>query len=239
MALPNRGGTCVLIKNYLSSQLTEIDISKPDQVWLNLRCLPSILFGFLYIPPHDSPYFSETRFSSIQEKLKTEKSVRECVLVGDINARMGRKVIELPEHLDVNDLSYPTIPDTVQVPNGNANMTFSLCCDEKLVILNNAKLGTKRFNSNLTYKKGSVWTSELDLCLVSPNMLEMIEDFNITHDLSLPSDHAPLSFSVQQHLCLDKLAERASFLGDHAALYSKHMVNVCRKPIRFTQINPN
>ena len=67
---PSRGGTCVLIKNHLSSQVTQVDISKPDQVWLQLKCQPGILFGFLYIPPHDSPYYSESSFSYIQENIR-------------------------------------------------------------------------------------------------------------------------------------------------------------------------
>ena len=67
---PNRGGTCVLIKNKLSSQVTQVDISKPDQVWLKLKYQPGILFGFIYIPPHDSFYFNAASFSYIQEKLR-------------------------------------------------------------------------------------------------------------------------------------------------------------------------
>ena len=168
MANPNRGGTCVLIKNQLFPQVTDVDLSKPDQVWLQLRCFPGIIFGFIYIPPHDSQYFNETSFSAIQEKLKADKSIRECVIVGDVNARMGKKLRELPDNLNVDNLSYPSIPDPIQVPNGNANIVFSMCCEENLALVNNAKIGNKHFNSKLTYKQGNVWTSELDLCLVSP-----------------------------------------------------------------------
>ena len=205
MSNPSRGGTCVLIKNQLVPQLSGVDLSKPDQVWLQLRCFPSILFGFVYIPPQDSPYYSETSFSAIQEKLKSEKCVKECVIVGDINARLGKKIRVLPDNLNRDDLSYPDIPDSIQAPNGNANIIFSMCCEEKLAIVNNAKIRSKHFNSRLTYKQGSNWTSELDLCIMSPNVLNRVTQFNIIHDLSLPSDHAPLTFALQQNLCLDKL----------------------------------
>ena len=117
---PSRGGTCVLIKNYLSSQVTQVDISKPDQVWLQLKCTPGILFGFLYIVPHDSPYFSESSFSYIQEKMN-ESSVSNYMIVGDLNTRFGRKVTELSTHLDIPYLSYPKIPDLVSYPNANAD----------------------------------------------------------------------------------------------------------------------
>ena len=43
---PSRGGTCVLIRNSLSSQVTNVDVSRADQIWLQLKCLPDTLFGF-------------------------------------------------------------------------------------------------------------------------------------------------------------------------------------------------
>ena len=237
MANPNRGGTCVLIKNQLFPQVTDVDLSKPDQVWLQLRCFPGIIFGFIYIPPHDSQYFNETSFSAIQEKLKADKSIRECVIVGDVNARMGKKLRELPDNLDLENLSYPSIPDPIQVPNGNANIVFSMCCEENLAVVNNAKIGNKHFNSKLTYKQGNVWTSELDLCLVSPNLLSHISNFNIIQDLSLPSDHSPLSFTLEHRICLDTLLEQASFLGDHAVLHHKNKRIVGKKPIKYSHVN--
>ena len=130
---PSRGGICVLIRNSLSSQVTNIDVSKPDQIWLQLKCQPGTLFGFLYIPPHDSPYYNESSFSHIQEKLKEESTASGCLIVGDINARMGQKVKHLPSHLDVPNLSYPEIPDPVVNPNSNANLMYSTFCDEKLL----------------------------------------------------------------------------------------------------------
>ena len=118
------------------------------------------------LSPQHSPYYSEASFSNIQEKIKTEKSVKEYVIVGDINARLGKKLRELPENIDRDDLSYPTIPDSIQAPNGNANIIFSICCEENLAVVNNAKIKNEHFKSKLTYKQGSNWTSELDLCLI-------------------------------------------------------------------------
>ena len=238
MSNPSRGGTCVLIKNQLISQVSGLDLSIPDQVWLQLKYLPGILFGFVYVPPHDSPYFSETSFSAIQEKLKTVSSVNECIIVGDINARLGKKLRELPDDLDINDLSYPTIPDPIQTANTNANIIYSMCCEEKLAIVNNAKIKNKHFNSKLTYKQGRIWTSELDLCIMSPNLLNSITNFNIIQDFSLPSDHAPLSITLKQCLCLDTLLEHATYLGDHAVFYSRNKRNVCKKPIKYSQVDP-
>ena len=49
-ANPHRGGTCGLIKNQLVSQVTSVDVTKPDQVWLQLRCYPGTLFEFCLYP---------------------------------------------------------------------------------------------------------------------------------------------------------------------------------------------
>ena len=38
------GGVIVLIKNYLYSQVTHIDISVEDQIWFQLRDIPGIMF---------------------------------------------------------------------------------------------------------------------------------------------------------------------------------------------------
>ena len=135
-------------------------------------------------------------------------------------------------------MSYPTIPDQIQAANANANIIYSICCEEKLAIVNNAKIKNKHFNSKLTYKQGNIWTSELDLCIMSPNLLNRITNFNIIQDFSLPSDHAPLSLTLQQCLCLDTLLEHATYLGDHAVFYSRNKRNVCKKPIKYSQVDP-
>ena len=64
-----RGGTIIMVKNYLSKQIYNIDTSMTDQVWLNIRCVPNVTFGFCYIPPSDSPYFTPQSFVNIHEKM--------------------------------------------------------------------------------------------------------------------------------------------------------------------------
>ena len=61
---------CVFIKEYLKDTVMEVDVSTPDQVWLTLSCAVGVLFGFLYVPPRDSPYYNDTIFSNIQQSNK-------------------------------------------------------------------------------------------------------------------------------------------------------------------------
>ena len=63
----HRGGTIVMVKNYLSRQIYNIDTSMTDQVWMNIRCVPNVTFGFCYVPPSDSTYFTSQFFVNIHE----------------------------------------------------------------------------------------------------------------------------------------------------------------------------
>ena len=66
---PERGGTVLFIKNHLSKCITNVDTSIEDQIWLQLSIAPRHQFGFCYIPPVDSQYYSHESFSAIQEKI--------------------------------------------------------------------------------------------------------------------------------------------------------------------------
>ena len=114
---PHRGGTCVLVKQCLDSQMSEVDVAIVDQVWFKLRCVPGVVFGFCYVPSSDSPYFNHVLLSSVQEKVKTSHDNNDgCIVMGDMNARFGNSVHELPVALDLGQYSYHDIPDRVQ-PN--------------------------------------------------------------------------------------------------------------------------
>ncbi len=84
--------TVLMVKNYLSRFVVSVDTSIEDQVWLRLCCAPRVLFGFCYIPPNDSQYFSHQSFSAIQEKLSDDGSYDKYVIIGDVNDRLGFSV---------------------------------------------------------------------------------------------------------------------------------------------------
>ncbi len=60
-----RGGTVILVKNWMSEAVFDVDISIGDQVWMQISNIPGVLFGFYYIPPSDSQYYSLSAFSSM------------------------------------------------------------------------------------------------------------------------------------------------------------------------------
>ena len=93
---PERGGTVLLVKNHLSKCIINIDTSVEDQIWLQLNIAPRCQFGFCYITPADSQYYSHESFLAIQEKICSNYTHPECLFIGDMNTRFGRLARELP-----------------------------------------------------------------------------------------------------------------------------------------------
>ncbi|KAG0724000.1 hypothetical protein GWK47_041536 [Chionoecetes opilio] len=157
--------------------------------------------------------------------------------MGHVNARFGAAVCELPVTLGLDQYSYPNIPDRVQ-PNDNANALLGICIDERLLIVNNLRCNETMYSSNLTYRQGRVWVSELDSYIASSNMVEQVYSFNDNQDVTLPSDHAPVSVVFKAHrINLDSLVTRASRLGDHAALYDRQTCKLMISPVKFSTID--
>ena len=228
------------MKDYLSHTILEADTSTPDQVWLSLSSVADVVFGFIYIPPRDSIYHSDVLIGAIQEKIKVKQD-KSLVLIGDINARFGTSVRNIKYDLSApsNVVSYPSIPDPVPHPNYNGSLFLSLCADNNLIVVNNAKTINKHFQSKLTYKQGSTWKSEVDQCIISHNLLENIQTFNVLHNPPLPSDHAPITVSLKPP-SIDRraLLKRSEELGDHAALYpSTTKNNLVKRSIKASDID--
>ncbi len=91
----NRGGTVVLLRNCIVPFVYEVDSSVSNQVRLQFRNISGVLFGFIYIPPSNSQYYSYESFAAIQEKIKPKYMSNGYIIIGDMNARFGKKVREI------------------------------------------------------------------------------------------------------------------------------------------------
>ena len=239
----HRGGTAVLIRCALAKLITKVDTSNEDQVWAEFSFAPRTLFGFCYIPPSDSPHYSHVSFATIQEKINTTELIKSYCVIGDLNTRFGSYVRDLPDLTELpttDSYSYPSIPDPVPRPNDNAYVLSSICTEVGLLILNNLQTNTKHFISDKTFRKGREWVSELDTCVVGPNILKNVCDFRVIRNDSLPSDHAPITLSLSlSGVDMHQLSLRAEQLGDHAVLYGQASknTNLAMKPINMQNIN--
>lgn len=107
------GGVVVLVRNSLSVFVHSVDISIGDQIWLQLSVVQGVMFGFCYVPPCDSHYYSHDAFAAIQEKIMSSHMRNGYIIMGDLNARFGRAVRELAQLYDAPDMtiSYPIIDE--------------------------------------------------------------------------------------------------------------------------------
>ena len=166
----HRGGTVVLIRNSLCSQVWHVDTSIEGQVWLQLKCIPDVMFGFCYIPPLDSAYFKQELLSAIQEKVKLSFMRNGYIIMGDMNSRFGELLRELPKSVSSENGSgctYPCIPDSTARPSDNAYVLSSICSEADLLVVNNLRVAGKHYKSNLTFRRRHEWISEIDTCLAS------------------------------------------------------------------------
>ncbi len=239
--LAHRGGTVVFVKNHLSQFVSSVDVSVDDQVWLKLDCVPSVLFGFCYVPPSDSPYFTHYSFAAIHERI-VDSECSGVVIMGDMNTRFGASVRDiLRDDLRVHDtFTYPLIPDEVTNPNDNAFVVSTMCKDNDLLVINNLKYDSKHFVGGKTYKKKDVWVSELDVVVASRQLVCDIVGFHVHQTAHLPSDHAPITLEMRMpRVNLSMLDKRANMLDGHCSPTEGRGRGGVRRPVGFSDINPD
>ena len=121
-------------------------------------------------------------------------------------------------------------------PNRNAKQLISVLIP--LIMINGLDTGNSVFSGAKTYRQGPIWKSTLDHVYASESMVPYIEDFCVRNDVLLPSDHAPVFFSVKPEcrsvgIDRDEIVVRAEQLGSH----NLPPQPICKKQYRWEQIN--
>ena len=214
----NRGGVAILVKNYLYEYIHGVDLTMNDQIWFSISFLPDVIFGGCYIPPSDSIYYDVHAFSNIISKY-SDNSTKQFCIFGDFNSRLGQQISDLS---DIYGVSYLPIDPLVR-PNSNGSVLLPILTQCGLCVVNNLVYNGKYFKSDLTYREGKRWISELDLFLVSKNTIDYVAEISVDQCYSFPSDHAPVSIRLDtsglNRVSPAALLTRASQLGDHAVLH--------------------
>ena len=238
----NRGGVAFLIRNSLCEDITCVDVSYHEQIWVRFSFLPQVVFGGCYVPPSDSMYYTDEDFAHIQSRC-IGKSDMKFVLFGDFNAKFGNAINELVS----TDQHLQYLPcDTNQRKNSNGNKLLRICNDSNLLVVNNLQYGDTQIKGALTYREGSNWVSELDICIISRDCVAAVTSLQVDQCLTIPSDHAPVTVSLDcgylKATCSSDLMTRSHQLGSHAVLDRSHPtrpVDEClrRRPVKYVDID--
>ena len=198
-------------------------------IWFKLQPAPGFLFGALYIPPSDSPYFSPQSFATLHEYARAQDS--KVMVLGDLNARMP--------NLDVfcdrqNAVSYEKNVDRGSNSNGRTLLDIAMQCGLKP--LNHLRYNGRQYEGNFTFRQKTDWISQIDWILVNPEALPHVKLFSVASQLDLPTNHAAVTamISYPPPTALS-IKERAAMLGESAVNKSN---NIKHTP-RFSEIDPN
>lgn len=200
-----RGGVAVLFKNAISTYVYAVEKHK-DLISFKLKHAPALTVVAVYLPPRDSPYFSFTTLSLINEICK--RDANNVLIIGDLNARMNTEQFQLPGR----GITYE--PNDDQQTNLNGNDVASLLKDNDLHPLNHLCYRGRQLEGALTFRKRDRWISQLDWAAVSTSAIGTVESFGVLQDTSLPSDHAPIILEMKGlDIPAEQLLARAEDLG--------------------------
>ena len=156
-------------------------------VWCRLEssCLGTdhdIIICGVYIPPHNSPYFSFDLFEELEKDISPFTSRGSILLLGDMNARTGK----YNDFLDANDKEY-LITDTQEtsftasprnnchnVLNNHGKLLLQICKNCDLAILNGRIKGDSLGNVTFHGRNG---VSTVDYVICDQNLFQKIEFF--------------------------------------------------------------
>ena len=96
------------------------------------------------------------------------------MVIGDFNARMGDNVNKLIGNCA--SLAYNVVDPGV---NKNGREIFAICQDHDLVLVNNLSTHFSTFAGALTFRQRKKWISELDLHVISKELIDNIVCFDV------------------------------------------------------------
>ena len=245
----HRGGCVMFIKNRLVGHITKLELPHPECAILKFRFMPNLYIIGCYIPPSDSPYHSFAPLMEAQQLIENSDPNERFIILGDLNARFGKERTTFIEGKHLPEMTqYLPSPDPIPTANANARYVTSTLADS-LVLLNGIRYGHTVFRSALTFRQKKTWISELDVCLATLSCLPAIDDLVIHQRTDLPSDHAPISISINvERTCsssedsLVQTLQRANELGHNSTeQYNTQShagrTHCKRRPIKMSQID--
>ena len=230
LVVPNeekRGGVAILVKDYLWDELYDVKKLK-DQIWFKLRNAPGFCFVAIYVAPRDSPYYAYDSLCAVNEHCSTSNDC--LIILGDLNARMHN----LDLFSDVtNGVEYRENVDPRTNASGHDLANLLKNCNLKPV--NHLVYKGKEFHGNYTFRQKASWISQLDWVIVSSTALQNVMDFDVLHDVPVPTNHAAVAVTLRDITHLqNEVFQRATELG--SCIYPKPQRLV---PVAMHTVDPN
>ena len=189
----NHGGIALFIKDASTKYNNTIEFCGDDGIYVSFSHIPNIIFSGWYVPPSDSLYYTNDVFASLSSKIHGEN--RSIIIFGDFNA----KIRNYNEILQSDSMYNYKFSDETR--NSNGDLLKSICIQNKLVIVNGLTNKDVTYDNKPTYKKKNNWISKLDFCIVSENIIPLIDSFEVIHGITpLPSDHAIITCSLNTNI---------------------------------------
>ena len=94
-----------------------IDVEIEGVIAFELSCAPGLRFVGMYNEPTDSLYFRPTTLASITKHVRSGK---QCIVIGDLKARLGRNVLDIVDERDSME-SQKTDVEIVYSTHGKQN----------------------------------------------------------------------------------------------------------------------
>ena len=143
------------------------------------------------------------------------------VIFGNLNSRVGSAAQQLIRRNEL--FSYISV-DTILHPSNHGGELLLIAKDCELLIVNNLLYDGIHWKGGLTFRKKHNWISEVDLYMISRKSINCVGEFAVDQHLTFPSDHAPLTMSLDLNAIIcstgqSDLLTRTSALGNHAVLH--------------------
>ena len=142
-----------------------------------------------YKEDRESKFKTDGYFENLKQHIVTHK-MKDIIIIGDLNGRIGS--LNDNEHFN---LTYRKSEDQVINRQGRDILDF---CNETSLIIANGRLENGRC-SYYTFHRGEVKKSMIDYLLLSKNMFEKIERFEILEPVHY-TDHAPMNITLNINL---------------------------------------
>ena len=234
-AFRNSGGSVIYVKRSILGGITKISSKSNkygDVIWLRLDknffgLDNNILLCYAYIVPTAD----QEAFSSIQQDIENNSNKGAITILGDVNSRIGRRLIE---HFDVTVQDGVALTKSLHVPsrlsqdatiNGNGRKLLKIASDFNLIPANGTVLGDLEGKYTCAAWNGS---SCNDLLLFHRSLYQRINYFKVNEDFDWYSDHRSLSFSIRVRLSIgnrNRSRDTWGYIKKHKLIWNEESIN--------------